>query len=510
MKKKGGKKKRNILKKIIIILLILSVIIIVTKFSNAHQVKTPKINTNTYYTGEILKPNYSASLLDKIKTNTNIVISPININTSINQLYNMQIDNEKIGQHLKLSIAESNELEVLNQENLKIKEKEITKYDELYLLYNSELEKYNDYTLEDVFALNQKQKENLILLLIRAKKTYETIHGITNNSVKFIKEYKPSKEELNINDYAIYKMLIDYYDAKETYNYQTNINNYSETIYNNNLVKKEKKQKKSKKQKKDQKQKTPKINSVNLKGISFSDKRLAIQEINDKVRKNTNNKINYIVIQENIEENELIQINSFNFESLWKENFNKEFIWDSEWITSDNKIEIVEMLHEELEYYYENNLAYAFSKSFKDSEFEFVAILPKKEGDFKLSTINIEELLKQKKEKKVSIAIPKFSIKYQTNLKELYNELGINTDVNIKINKLTEEVTAKHILSKTMITIDEKGTYKSNVRSSQLEIKELNDTEQQIFLNRPFAFMIRDMKNNTLLIGKVMNPNLKE
>ena len=33
------------------------------------------------------------------------------INTSLNQLYNMQINNEKIGKYLNLSIEESNEFE---------------------------------------------------------------------------------------------------------------------------------------------------------------------------------------------------------------------------------------------------------------------------------------------------------------------------------------------------------------------------------------------------------------
>ena len=83
---------------------------------------------------------------------------------------------------------------------------------------------------------------------------------------------------------------------------------------------------------------------VKLSGISYLDTKEATKEINSKIKANTNNKIKYIVDNEDINSNELIQINSFNFESLWNVNFDKKYIWDSEWKTFDNKIEIVEMV----------------------------------------------------------------------------------------------------------------------------------------------------------------------
>ena len=123
-------------------------------------------------------------------------------------------------------------------------------------------------------------------------------------------------------------------------------------------------------------------------------------------------------------------------------------------------------------------------------------------------SLNIEGLLENKINNEVSISLPKFTIKYETNLKELYDEIGIETDTIISLEELSEEVTINHMVSKTSITIDEKGTNSSNVRSSFLETKDLNDTEHHIYLDRPFAFLIRDIEtNNVLLIGKVINPN---
>lgn len=499
MQKQDGTNKNNFLKLIIIVLLLANVAIIATKFSNAHQ----KDNAKTkYYTGEILKPNHSANLLDHVDKKNNIVISPLNINTSLNQLYNMQINNEKISKYLNMSIEESNELEEKNQKNIRITTEESTSLDKYYISLIDEVNKYKNYTISDIEDLTQEQKSSLILLFNKANKTYLTITNVSNNSLKFIKNYELTSEEENINDYAIYDLLITCLDNYETYTYKKQINNYSEIIYNNDLLKKTKKK---------SKQKLPEINNVNLKGISYLDTKTAVQAINNKIKDNTNNKIKYIVDQDDIIKNNLIQINTFNFESLWNENIEKEYIWDSEWKTFDNKIEIVETLHEKLDHFYENDFAYAYTKLFKDSEFEFVAILPKKEGDFKLSNLNIEGLLKNKINSEVTISLPKFSIKNEVNLKELYEELGIDTNTIISIDELTEEVSINDITSKTSITIDEKGTYNSNVRSSQLETKDLNDTEQYILLDRPFAFLIREVRtNNVLLIGKVTNPNQKE
>lgn len=495
MEKQGGTKNK-FLKTIIIILLIANVAIIATKFSNAHQKDEIK---NKYYTGEVLKPNHSANLVDYVDNKTNIVISPVNINTSLNQLYNMQINNEKIGQYLNLSIEESNELEKNNSESLIETEKEQTSMDEYYLSLINNVNKYKDYRVDDIDKLTKEQKNNLILLISQANKAYLNIIEETNNSTKFIKEYTLSLEEENINSYAVYELLIECLDNYETYTYKNKINNYTETIYNSDLVKIPKKRKK---------QKYPEINNVNLQGVSYENKKSATQEINSKVKEKTNNKINYVVDEINIVKNELIQINSFNFESLWEDNIEKEYIWDTEWKTFDNSIEIVETLHEKMNYYYENELAYAYVKPFKDNKYEFIGILPKEEGNFKLSNLNIEGLLQNKINNEVSISLPKFKIKYEIDLKELYDEIGIETNTTISFNELNEDVSINHMISKTSITIDEKGTNGSNIRSSELETKDLNDSEQHIFLDRPFAFLIRNKENNNvLLIGKVINPN---
>lgn len=490
-------KRNNITLKLIILLLIIAnVSVIAINFSNAQ-----KKDEKTYYTGDILKPNHSANLIDYIDDDTNIVISPININTSINKIYNMNLNNESISSYLSLTLEESNNLENTTNSSLTITNNEQTQIDTLYLNYISNLNNYRNYTISDINNLTSTEKETLLLLLHKTNLAYETIAKINVSSEKHIENYKLTTEQYNINSYAIYEMIITNLDNYETYTYQNRITNYSETIYNNDLLILAKKRKK---------QEYPAINNVTLSGASYSDINNTTQTINNKIKEKTNNKVRYIINEDDIDTNELYQINAFNFESIWEENFSKEYIWDNEFITFDEHIEIVETLYEQTDSYLENKKAYGFIKNFKDSKYGFVGILPKKTGNFKVSELDIEGLLKSKKNSEATIGIPKFSFQYNTNLTSLYQEIGITETGNntIEIEHLSEQVKLNHMYSKISITIDEKGTNGSEIRSSQLETKDINESTKQIYLNRPFVFMIIDNEtNNVLLIGKVINPN---
>ena len=490
------KKSNNLILKLIILLLIIAnVSIIAINFSNAK-----KEDEITYFTGEILKPNHSANLVDYLDEEGNIVISPININTSINKLYNIDPTNTKISSYLAISLEESNELEKTINSSLNIVPSNKTEIDDLYISYITILNNYRNYTIDDINDLSPTKKEELLLLLHKTIISYDTITGTNISSKRYIENYKLTTEQYNINSYAIYEMIITCLDNYETYTYQNKITNYSEIIYNNDLLIQPKKRKK---------QEYPEINNVTLSGISYNDKEITTQTINNKIKEQTNNKVKYIVNEDEINTNGLYQINTFNFESIWEENFSKEYIWDNEFITFDNHIEIVEMLYEKQDFYLENKKAYGFIKDFKDSKYSFIGILPKEEGNFTLSSLNIESLLKNKVYNNTTISIPKFTIQYNTNLTNLYNEIGIeNTNNTLELEHLSEQVTLNYMVSKISITIDEKGTNDGNIRSTQLETKDIDDESKQIYLNRPFAFLIIDNEtNNVLLIGKVTNPN---
>lgn len=496
MKKQDGHAYTKMLKTIIILLVIINVAVIAIKFSNAQKESD---QTKTYYTGDILKPNHSANLVDYAYEKQNIVISPININTSINKLYNMNISNDEIEEYTKKTLEESNEFE--KQLEIIKDNKELTKLEKYYISLMEELNKYTNYNVSDISSLKKDNKQKLILLLNQINAANEAIVNNEEVSVNYIKKYVLTEEQSKINDYAIYDLLIECLDEFETYSYKTNINNYSELFYNSDLLIKSKKRKK---------QKYPSIDNVSLNGQSYENKKETTQSINNKIKQETNNNVKYIIDESDIDNNNLYFLNTYNFESVWKENFDKEYISGTEFTTFNNQIEIVESLYENVDYYLENDYAKGFVKEFKDNKYSFVGILPNETKDFKLSNLNIEELLKNKVNLETSISIPKFSFQYDVNLGKLYNDIGIEYNSKIQLDNLTEEVSLNYMISKTSITIDEKGTNSSKVRSTEHESKELHESTNKIYLNRPFAFLIIDNETgNVLLIGKVLNPNQK-
>lgn len=495
MKKQEGHTSTKIFKIIIALLLIINVAVIAVKFSNAQK---DDDQSKTYYTGDILKPNHSANLVDYVYSNSNTVISPININTSINKLYNMNISNEEIQKYLNKTQEESNEFE---RQLEYIKEnKELTKLEKYYISLIEDLNKYTNYNISDISSLKKENKQKLILLLTQINTANDAINNNEEISVNYLKKYVLTEEQSKINDYAIYDLLIECLDEYETYTYKTNINNYSELVYNNDLLVKSKKRK----------QKYPNVENVATSGYSYEDKKTTTQSINNKVKQETNNNVKYVLDENDIKRNDLYLLNTYNFESVWEENFDKEYISGTEFTTFDKHIEIVESLYENVDYYLENDHAKGFVKEFKDNKFSFIGILPNKTGDFKLSNLNIEELLNNKIYSETSISIPKFSFQYNVDLDKLYNDIGINYNNTIELDNLSEEVSLNYMVSKTSITIDEKGTTGSKVRSIEHESKDLHESTNKIYLNRPFAFLIIENETgNVLLIGKVINPNQK-
>lgn len=502
MKKQDGTSRVNIFNIIIVILLIANIAVLTNKFSNSNKEDE---NKKKYYTGEILKPNHSANLIDHIKTKSNIVISPVNINSSINELYNLELESQNdIKDYLKISLDESNQLEEKISKNLNQETNKKHELEDYYLKKITEIEKYKEYKVEDIEKITEDEKKNLILLLKQIKLTIDSITERNISTLKFIENTSLTKEEININDYAIYEQIISSFDEYETYSYNNILINHNELIYNNDLVKKE--------TKKTKKVTLPSIENVSLNGYSYSNLKETTSAINSTIREKTNDKIKYIINEQNIESNSLLQLNTLQFSSVWEKNFQKEYVIDSEFIDYENNIEIVETLYEETDYYLENENAYGIVKNFKGDKYSFIGILPKEKGIIQLSSLNIEGLLKNRINTPTTISIPKFKIEYDTELTELYNNLGIKelNKKNIKINKLTEDVQLNYLHSKVSIEIDEKGTYESKIKSKYLETRDLNDETTKILLNRPFSFLILDNSTNTvILIGKVTNPNQK-
>ena len=174
-----------------------------------------------------------------------------------------------------------------------------------------------------------------------------------------------------------------------------------------------------------------------------------------------------------------------------------------------NGASTVEMMYANESTYLENTNAYGFIKNFENNKYSFIGILPKKENEFTLSSLDIDSLIKNQKSKRIVIGIPKMSYQNRIDVKELLKNYNItdiyNKDANL--TKMTNDnIYISQMIQNTKIDISEKGTENTSIESSSIETIVEDEDLQKVILNRPFVFLIINKEtNDVLLIGKVTN-----
>ncbi len=459
-----------------------------------------------YFEGELHTANHAANMIDKLNDEKNIVISPLNVNSSLAILYNGTDNNSNkeikkyfTKQPSKVNEDITNRMDKLQEE--KIKENDFT---ELYEEYISNLKdkSYDTLTIEKLNLMSDEDKKELVILLRRLELTYRRLVGKSEITIKEIKKYKFSSEELPTNSYTIKTLLDKTLSSYETYQIKNSVYNYHELLIDSKIEKKKIEESFIT----DTEKYNLSINEYDLENIEESTK-----EINDNVKKVTDNKVNRIVEEIDFKDNSLLLISSLYFNYEWENNFKKNQIRTEEFINSNETIGAVDMMYTTETNYLENNYARGIIKDFEGGKYSFVAILPKKTGNFKLSNLDLNGLLNTKKEKKMIVGIPKMEYQYEVNLEELLSNYGINEVFSEKANlsRITEEnISIAKFTQKNTITIGEKGTVISDFAPGEFENYEVNDELSELIFNRPYAYLI--MNNETeeiLLIGKVVTAN---
>ena len=210
---------------------------------------------------------------------------------------------------------------------------------------------------------------------------------------------------------------------------------------------------------------------------------------------------------------EAILMNSVYFESPWMEEWQ---LTQHEFTSLDGVKETREMMRDMLDVYFENEYATGFAKGYYNG-FQFIGILPKQEGDFNLSDLDVRGLLASRTTKYFVNAIaPKLN--YETtaeNIVDILKAQGVLQAFdrfNGMFDELVEEkeLYISDILQKCKIEMDDKGTRAAAVTAvfeaecdacEEPVVKE----QKEVFLDRPFAFLIYDSVNDKIVFaGKVV------
>lgn len=247
--------------------------------------------------------------------------------------------------------------------------------------------------------------------------------------------------------------------------------------------------------------------------------RSTVENINGWVSKSTDKIINEIVDNSTFNINTVMcLVNALCFEAEWTETYKETAVHEGEFKAALGKKQKCEFMYGEENTYLESENAVGFIKPYKDSSYAFVALLPDEnitvEDYIKTLTDEaLNKMLTNAKYATVQTAIPKFETEFDFELNEIleslgmplafdqakadFSSLGISESGNIYIHK---------VMQKNFVSVAEKGTKAGAATAIIMEYKSASPIElKQVYLNRPFVYMIIDTNTNVPIFMGTQN-----
>lgn len=211
-------------------------------------------------------------------------------------------------------------------------------------------------------------------------------------------------------------------------------------------------------------------------------------------------------------------INGLAFDAEWDTVYKKNEVRKADF-TGENGSKYRTDLMYSTEYgYLQDDLAQGFLKYYKDNQYAFAALLPN-EGvsvaDYVASLDGkaLHEMLSNPVQVPVAAAIPRFETDYDTEMSGLFTALGMTDAFNFYAADLSGigsstagNLFINRILHKTYIAVDERGTRAGAVTSVEIYDDCALLFEREVYLNRPFVYMIIDCEENIpVFIGTMMS-----
>ena len=211
-------------------------------------------------------------------------------------------------------------------------------------------------------------------------------------------------------------------------------------------------------------------------------------------------------------------INATYFKGAWKDPFDPDRTFDSPFFINDGLPEMVEMMnHGQFELpYFETEQFQAVDLAYGDSIFSMSLLLPKETSSINeligsLTLSNWEEWINNFQDKEIFFSMPKFKMEYKKQLNDVLKDLGMQVAFSkgladfSKINPGTA-LYIDQVMHKSFIEVNEEGTEAAAVTSVGVGTTSV-PVIPYFSANRPFLFVIRENKTNSILfIGKMMNP----
>lgn len=234
------------------------------------------------------------------------------------------------------------------------------------------------------------------------------------------------------------------------------------------------------------------------------------KKINDWVKKETDGMIPKVLEEAPPKDAMMYLVNAFSFDGKWSNPYFEHQVWDGTFTTESGEKQDVTFMGGEQYGYIRLENASGFGKPYKGGAYEFVALLPDEGVSMQefLSTLDAEEMMqavKNRQKKNVQTKMPKFSAEYNSNLNESLMTLGMTdafdsgkADFSLMASSSRGNLFISNVIHKTKIDVNEQGTKAGAATVVEMcaEAAIEGEKPKEVFLDRPFFYMIVDCEQN--------------
>lgn len=201
-------------------------------------------------------------------------------------------------------------------------------------------------------------------------------------------------------------------------------------------------------------------------------------------------------------------LNAVMFDAVWDEPYVDSATSNGTFTSVSGEQRSVEMMSSGENVYLEDDNATGFIKDYKDGKYAFAALLPNENVDINdyvesLTGERISAILRGAQNERVSVKIPKFTCEFNMSLKDVLSEMGMNLAFDEKeadFSKMAKSsmgnIFIGDVFHKTFITVDERGTKAGAVTKVEVKDTAAPTKIREVFLERPFVYMIIDKSQN--------------
>ena len=241
------------------------------------------------------------------------------------------------------------------------------------------------------------------------------------------------------------------------------------------------------------------------------------KRINDWVAKQTQGEIKELLARDAIKETtRLVLVSTIYFNGQWEDAFPKQNTWDGPFTLLSGEQVMVPMMSRKPTtiLYAEGTSFQAADLPYKGGRFRMLILLPAQNqfATFEdgLDSQRLSSISEQLEDRQVYLTMPKFAFGSSFDLARTLATMGMRdvfSDGADLSGMAGQPLKIDAVVHRARIAVDEEGTVAAAAFAAIAEPPSDPSKVVVLRLNRPFVFLIRDMKTGIILfIGHVMNP----